>query len=403
MINPEGIKILFATWLKDGRKKALSHLSSTSKSRYLYIKELIRVKEAKIEEAKSEDHDKLLEEYIGLMQKFDPEEVEVEVKKPFYLPRKLIPILKESNNLPALAMLHRLNKDFQIALSLYIKLITTSMEELTTKPSQFNQVKEKFTKYLGGALEVSYQSSIAGDTSNTIWTTILDCIYEKLAQLHSDNRLRGHKLTVIQFLTSQIKDILSEISQYASPSGILNQISKGHGDLEIGSYRSIISSLSSVCKHSSSLLKTALSISARYSKKELIKYYIASTQGFLITKNVCWECKTIVTEEIEIELVSFTCGHLFHLDCMKERDKCKYCFKISELFEDNKGENTYGEDDSGRCIKITNRQDAIKSSVTSIMIKPNKEKLKKLRRLEVFDRTRTVPFKLFKNRIKYEE
>eukprot|EP00826_Nyctotherus_ovalis_P056413 TRINITY_DN7606_c0_g1_i2.p1 TRINITY_DN7606_c0_g1~~TRINITY_DN7606_c0_g1_i2.p1 ORF type:complete len:313 (+),score=64.02 TRINITY_DN7606_c0_g1_i2:79-1017(+) len=305
-------------------------------------------------------------------------------------------VLSGSNNLGILAMLYRMNKEFTIALGIYIKLISQTIEAMTTNPPKFNVLKDNFIKYLNGALRVAYESTIENEPTNSMWYTILDCIYDKLVQLHANKSSSRSRPVITGFLTSQIEYLISEISQYVTPSEILKQLKKGHGELEIGPYRSIISSLFLICSYQLSLAKSALIISSKNSLRQLNNYYTASTQGYFIKKDLCHECKGLIVKDADGEIIAFACGHAYHAECMEDYSGCKSCVDVFEVFGNESKASVYGEDMGGRVVKVVNEEGMAKSCMTSV-VTFNKEKVKKLRKLEVFERMRSNPYKLFNN------
>lgn len=372
----------------------VDRLEPGSKLQFLYIRQIINLRESEIQEVMQSGfgntavYSKILKTYIQLLQKYSPAELEDELEKTFYAPAEFLPIIRKCSNLPAAAVLYRRDKNFQASLNIYLDLIAETIKSMFGCSSSFPALKARFQKYVNGALYVAQEDLIESNSSSAIWYVVLDRIYNgiKLAREELGERAEAEK--VGEYLAGQAKYVLDKTLEYVKPLEILERLTEKYGELEIGLYREALAYVLSACTYQLNVMKTAVRTTRRYAYKELTRYCMEAREGTMAGE-VCSKCNERVVDN---ELACFACGHVFHIDCVNEQNKCHMCIDVSEVMAKKGKDNFHGVE--SKVIRIGEKHISRVGS-SSLITMVNTKKMKQMKRLEVFDRTHCSAISLF--------
>jgi len=371
----------------------------------LYLGEIIGEKpieiRAAIENQNSADYSKysdLLTKYIELMLTYRPEETVAELEKAYYLPDMMFPIVRKFNNAQCAAILYRKNKEYQKSLDIYIQLLIDFVNEMLKEENISELQKTKFHKFFYYALSIAlinYSETYNHETD--MWFTLLDKIYTKLLDLY--NNKTGISTKIIEFLTIKAKDILSDLVKYAKPSDIFNRIVEKYSELEIGKFNDIIKYLLTKCEYEYDIAKSAMKVSGQHLQKELEKYITKSTKAYNTSTIICGKCSRKIESASNTKMVLFACGHMFHLDCVDPLKGCINCTNVTQqIIESNEENKEKNIEESKRINVIEISGEGVLqpeiSMIASKVPKFDKGTMKKIKKLQIFEKLRVKPYSL---------
>lgn len=296
-------------------------------------------------------YQKLLKLNIELLCQQKPNEVMNHIKKKWYPTQSCLEICKAQGHKEAVAFLLKRSGSFAESLNAYIEILASIREKMKNPKNNHVECKKEFTKYFECALKVcKKQAKIARseESEQGLWFVLLDTLYEMWQGLFKEKneaillpaREQQAKNSLLDkvgnIINDCIKTLIGSMMETVSFPTILTRVTERHGDLEIESFKELFTNMLLSYFYQEKILETAKNILGNNVVKQFNSLATIKKKGVFLKTTICSKCKKSVTSKPETEAITFSCGHIYHSECLKNKTGCDIClFQERSIFENN--------------------------------------------------------------------
>ncbi|XP_012165975.1 vacuolar protein sorting-associated protein 8 homolog [Bombus terrestris] len=311
-INANQFAMLIATHLQNNVSEILQILENTPTLQYTLLEALYQIVQYKEEDITLELTTEMLEKYLELMCKLQPDHV-VEHIQGFHGCRlnEALQIVQKANHKDAEAVMLEKLGNYQDAFDILLKEFQNNLELYCQ-----NKVSENAS--IHSAIQLA--GICRRSAGNLDWMPLV----ETILQTHSNStnkeveKLSGKLLRIaLEFLsgTTALSTVLEQILKHPlATSGT------------IGDIRKLLSGVLTHSRYEQTLVETTARLVSLELHKALKKSLRDAGRACASVSVICSICRHLLSQCTEYIIV-FSCGHGFHSECLGEPKSCYKCLK----------------------------------------------------------------------------
>ncbi|XP_066595487.1 vacuolar protein sorting-associated protein 8 homolog isoform X2 [Prorops nasuta] len=313
VINPKQLAALIANRMQNKINEILQKCEGRMDLEYMLLGALYQISLYKEDEQKLELSTELLEKYLNLMCKVDPEHVATHMNGPHGCRLdEALRIVQEANHKDAEAVMLEKLGNYQEAFNLLLKCFDDQVETFCQGLSTEQDIIQLAMQLTGLCRRSSGQLD---------WMPL----FEALFRLHS-----GHNNQKAKSLnTKLLKLVLESLSGTSALSTVLEQILKHPLATSgtIGDIRQLLSGVLAHSRYEQTLFETTTRLVSLELHKALKSRLRDSGRAYSNTSLICPICRQMLSQCINYTII-FACGHGYHLECLGEPRTCYKCLHV---------------------------------------------------------------------------
>eukprot|EP01022_Parablepharisma_sp_SALTPOND_P016448 TRINITY_DN240_c0_g1_i1.p1 TRINITY_DN240_c0_g1~~TRINITY_DN240_c0_g1_i1.p1 ORF type:complete len:1429 (-),score=152.52 TRINITY_DN240_c0_g1_i1:4268-8554(-) len=339
------------TWFKHQHEEVIEKLKKQPILQLDYVLRVLNDKEQEISKV-FKDYSmsgKETEEYkrfyriitlnVELLCDYKPGEVMLHIKKKWYPTQLCLEICEKKGHSEAVAFLLKRSGAFAESLDSYLKILNQLYEHMKddSKKDYIDKNALEFRKYFDCALKVCKKhAKVTGneESEQGLWFLLLDNLYDMWLTLY---KLKAEKTgkesyaklanlnLVSTTLNECIKTLLGSMMESVSFPTILTRVTEKHGELEISSFKDMFASMLLTYFYQEKILDTAKGIVGTGVVKEFNQLNKVRAKGVFLKHTYCAKCGTNIGSSMETEAITFSCGHIYHNACLRNKEGCYVC------------------------------------------------------------------------------
>jgi len=274
---------------------------------------------------------------VELLCDLRPNKVMENIEKKWYPTQLCLDICRKKDHKEAIAFLLKRSGAFAESLNAYIEILNKyfklMLEDTTNDIIGKNDIE--FRRFFESALKVCKKNAkVTGNSESEqgLWFQLLDSLYEmwlSLVKLKNEKPMTKESITKNNSISNSIKACIKmlvvSMMECVSFPTILKQITEKHGELEISSFKEMFASTLTSYFYQEKILETARGIIGNGVVKQFDELTKLKSKGVFLKHTYCSKCGNNILHNNEAEAIAFPCGHIYHSNCLRNREGCYVC------------------------------------------------------------------------------
>lgn len=264
---------------------------------------------------------------MSLLCQYRPDDVVRYIRKKYYPVKTSLDICRRYKVSHAIAYLYKHTGSYVESIETYITLLNdlavdfldarVSDEDLKAKLSEYSRYFNKAAKVC-----IKYRTLAGKNEEQKLWLLLLVHAREVVKKTAEESQNAG---VIVATLSDLVRRLLSRLMEHVEMDELLMPIADNCGEFDIANFKELFNT---------AIISYVLQERILSSAKELLGKQVLTGFNTLIRERhkaisisakECAKCKEKVEIATGVEFVPFSCGHIYHPDCVRSFGECEIC------------------------------------------------------------------------------